>query len=208
MLADKAKMLSDPLRLDLLYHQVQQDVVGGYLPVGEDVAAHLAAIQLSVKGESAKTINKDTLGHYLSRRHAAAYPPATWAAKIFAKAGGNTPADDLKVQYLQIASHAPRFGEVSFRVLHKDTKVELSLGLSQKGVAIYSSPFAEEPEKSWSYDAIQNWASTRDSIVVTTGNLMKPVRVGFSLRPHAALDSPVTIAEVFRVYEERHKKGH
>lgn len=218
LLTDKAAMLSDPLRLDVMYAQVQQEVHLGYIPVDEAAAATLAATQLAIANISPDVLTKDTLAQYLPRRFAGA-DPKVWATLLhrateetrFQLSNGtvalrDAPTAELKLGYLLLASRAPRFGECSFQVLHKDTRVELTLALSRKGVAIYATPFAEVAEKSWSYASIQNWTSSHDTIVLTTGNLMKPVKVQFQLRPHAALDSVVTVAEVFRQYEEQAKR--
>eukprot|EP00769_Ergobibamus_cyprinoides_P002766 gnl/Ergobibamus_cyprinoides/3919.p1 GENE.gnl/Ergobibamus_cyprinoides/3919~~gnl/Ergobibamus_cyprinoides/3919.p1 ORF type:complete len:269 (+),score=93.06 gnl/Ergobibamus_cyprinoides/3919:81-809(+) len=172
---------SDPVFMQLMFSQVQYDVLHGRLFVSLELAVQLAAMtmQLTYGDHSAKHVSGFLLKHlgefvpvtYLSSK---AKKPAEWEALILAEHAGLagwTP-NDCMLAYLKAVRALPYFGVTAFDAKYLSSgkrKIgeHVYVGVSSKGVHILNFP-TMEANGFTSYNDILSWGSSPNSFACPT----------------------------------------
>jgi hypothetical protein len=94
----------------------------------------------------------------------------------------NISANDGKVLYLKLLKDHPLYGSNIFSVMVKGkgnaSPTKAWVVFNRMGVGIWE-PYTKDAKSFWPYDQISDFNPSRDSVCLSTGNLIKPEKYYF-----------------------------
>jgi hypothetical protein len=176
----------------LTFHQVQDDVLKGKYVIPEKDVPYAAALLVQIRhpNSTKAPITKDTISLFIPQQLHNAKSLKNWIAAIelhLFEVVGQTP-DYTKLSFMKLATKSPLFGTVLIPAQHKEhNNAKVFLGISRRGISVYDQGttgevgVGPEAKSHWAFSAISSMTAGADtnSIVLVTGNLMKPVKNSF-----------------------------
>ncbi|GAM28344.1 hypothetical protein SAMD00019534_115200 [Acytostelium subglobosum LB1] len=184
----------DETAFEFTFAQVREEWMRGIYMIDEKDTSYAAAIliQIAYPNQSKLQIaNKELLRSVIPDSLFQGQNIKYWSSNIEAhifELVSNT-SDDLKLLFIKQMGKSELFGCTLFHVHQRDNPPKAILAIGRKGIAVFDASSPKDVKVFYTFQSISNWAFTDNAFVITTGNLMKPVKNSFQTTEYSAISS-------------------